>query len=1083
MASPLFAPFSKSSAPNLRVPPTLSPGFTTPSRASSRSTAYTHKRTSSGSAENGLFLRRVIGCSTTAFASHAPSRSFAYTAGAAAVVVQLDEDLEFTQRFFRARPNAPTISVPSIPPPTSDKGRTSVGVRDNLFGYVSPAPSTPFVGGVGGGGNVNDDSPSTKIWSSKERIKAATCVAFSPDGKWLAVGESGYNPRVLIFSLAPDASSDLPVAAMAEHTFGVRKVAFSPCSRYLASIGTINDGFVYIWSLTTARTTTVRLHSSNKCTSVVKDMAWMGRNLITVGTRHVKVWRNEEEPRPHSPGARVLHGRNAVLGALSDAVMTCVVGISDTRAMVCSEKGDICMLDEDGQRLAKVADAEFGVSCIAVDADYQTAWIAGRNGNIRAFVIKAMMPSTPPLSPSTSRSSSPVVPEGCKTANVVALASMFGHLFTLDSNHSIKIMSMKPLGGVLLPDITVRELPAHKDAVMGIRLVPPTSNLDAAFYTWSAGGMVIFWDMQGVMKGQFEVELEQPADLNDELLLNELKVVRVSKRGDFFVSGDKYGVLRVIDGIDRSIQYIVKAHGSEIMDAVLYEDDEITAIVTCGRDRAVQVFTKVAGSWTLAQTLEDHTACVGQVLLLDGCNKLISCSTDRTIVMRDLVRREGIPSIAYVPSRIQNLKTSPIHMTPISDDSSTLYVATIDKQIQKYDVETGKTLQSFRAADDNGEAVVMDALVLGKDRQMASRPRFIAGIATSDKSIRLYDMNGTLIDKEWGHTEGVTDIVLLENDDDANSILISTGTDGTIMFWEFIQKPAKRSDSDSEDGAPKPTPKEVTASRAPIRRVLSKQELLDGGASPRTPIGTPLPKEEGKDYLGGASTPVNGRSPPRTLKKKTSAMSIKGKSSRVSNIGFGTPTPVQSDKNVQMGGGIGSLAPEIGIRRSSRNKTSTPPEDIPPIPPRKSSYTNDTQSTRSIKSTRKDREDPNLTLDALAGNLSRNLRAFRKKVENSQDTPRSDVLRDLEKELGLTRQVLTNGGTPKKDPAQDGIVAQLLDQYSDRLLDMLSAKLDDRLNLSVGGSSDSRRGSVATTEDDGQSISDMSVSGNGEDKY
>lgn len=191
MASPLFAPFSKSSVPNLRVTPSLSPGFTTPSRASSQR-AYKHQRTSSGSAENRLSLRRVIGCSTTAFASHAPSRSFAYTAGAAAVVVQLDEDLEYTQRFFRARPNAPTISVPNIPIPTSDtRNRVSgVGVRDNLFGYVSPATSTPFVGGGGIGGNTtSDDSPSAKAWSSKERIKAATCVSFSPDGKWLAVGE------------------------------------------------------------------------------------------------------------------------------------------------------------------------------------------------------------------------------------------------------------------------------------------------------------------------------------------------------------------------------------------------------------------------------------------------------------------------------------------------------------------------------------------------------------------------------------------------------------------------------------------------------------------------------------------------------------------------------------------------------------------------------------------------------------------------------------------------------------------------------------------------------------------------------
>ena len=53
--------------------------------------------------------------------------------------------------------------------------------------------------------------------------------------------QTGYNPRILIFSLSKDVPSDLPVAAMSEHTFGVRGVAFSPCSKYLASIGTMNE--------------------------------------------------------------------------------------------------------------------------------------------------------------------------------------------------------------------------------------------------------------------------------------------------------------------------------------------------------------------------------------------------------------------------------------------------------------------------------------------------------------------------------------------------------------------------------------------------------------------------------------------------------------------------------------------------------------------------------------------------------------------------------------------------------------------------------------------------------------------------
>lgn len=39
------------------------------------------------------------------------------------------------------------------------------------------------------------------------------------------------------------------------------------------------------------------------------------------------------------------------------------------------------------------------------------------------------------------------------------------------------------------------------------------------------------------------MEVEQPAE-NDDDVSNELKVVRVSKDGSFFVAGDKYGVLR-----------------------------------------------------------------------------------------------------------------------------------------------------------------------------------------------------------------------------------------------------------------------------------------------------------------------------------------------------------------------------------------------------------------------------------------------------------------------------------------------------------------------------------------------------------
>lgn len=66
-----------------------------------------------------------------------------------------------------------------------------------------------------------------------------------------------------------------------------------------------------------------------------------------------------------------------------DQNMTCVVGISEDKALVCTEKGDICLLDEGLLRLSKIANAEFGVSCITIDADSKFAWVAGRHGHIR----------------------------------------------------------------------------------------------------------------------------------------------------------------------------------------------------------------------------------------------------------------------------------------------------------------------------------------------------------------------------------------------------------------------------------------------------------------------------------------------------------------------------------------------------------------------------------------------------------------------------------------------------------------------------------------------------------------------------
>lgn len=142
--------------------------------------------------ESGLSLRRIIGTtvsSPTAFDSLSTSRIFAYTAGAAAVVVNVDDDSKYTQRFFRARPTALPQSpgtqsngAPSTPTNTANDGRNRsiASLRDSALPF---SPSTPHTSLDWG------DSPSSKTWTSRERIKAATCLSISQDGRFLAVGE------------------------------------------------------------------------------------------------------------------------------------------------------------------------------------------------------------------------------------------------------------------------------------------------------------------------------------------------------------------------------------------------------------------------------------------------------------------------------------------------------------------------------------------------------------------------------------------------------------------------------------------------------------------------------------------------------------------------------------------------------------------------------------------------------------------------------------------------------------------------------------------------------------------------------
>ncbi|KAL4867721.1 hypothetical protein BDV12DRAFT_170957 [Aspergillus spectabilis] len=984
-------------APSLRLTPSNSPSLRPPTRSSNKPSLY----------QSALSLQTVIGTTTTTpngFSYHDQSRSFAFCAGSAGVLAELDDDNNVNQRFFRARPSASSInpvtsfynqSTPPATPDTRSKSLPSMKTA-SYIGTYNGSPSSEVV-----------EAPSPRVWSSRERVKAVTSVAISPNGRLLALGETGYNPRVLIFSTAKDAPPDVPLTILTEHSFGVRALAWSPNSQYLATLGDVNDGFLFIWSVS-LKNGSAKLHSTNKCTTIIRDMTWVGEALITVGLRHIKVWRLPDmRPRspsksrtntgdiPNSAVPKALSGRNCVLGSLADNTFTSVIRISDSEAVVGTDSGALCLVDENegNAKLILIQYMEFGITSLTVDSDQTCIWIGGRGRRMRKLAMESLQMSSNPSSPRTS-SWSPVAPKSKEPA-ITCIGSLTSHLVTVDGTKAIHIYPINELndrGEYYEAGIT---MPAHRDSVLGIGQLLTPNYLGADFFTWSCKGGVKFWTTQGECRDTRTVNLEQLSGGDDDTP-NGLKILRATSDMELFASGDKLGVLRVFQGQPWKCVNEVRAHGGEITDIALCELPDACVVASSGRDRMVQLFERRADSFHLIQTMDDHVGAVSQLLFVNQGEKLLSSSADRTVLIRERVTREtdGATAIAYLISRVITLRSSPVSMTLSPDDPNSLVFSTVDRCVQQYDLSSGRHTHSFRAADpESNDTVIMGSLTV-TSAISGQNPRLLIGVSGTDKSIRVYDLEkGALLTGEFGHTEGVSDVRLLEKRSDKSNgsperILISSGIDGVVMVWNIsvqlqqpqeFMLPAPANSNDEEETAAK----ELTASKPPLRKVLSRTDLA-GFQRLENLASTPTPVRE-----------LQEQSPP--LLRRLSRISLTP-SLRNGAVAPATPPPAPT------------RCSPTSFSRPERMRNSPSPPSPKSTGARKTLEARNRNNgrcsslnfrTRARSSGKSEFGSLNMSTEQVC----RTLKAYRKKLNGSSEPLNSQ--KELERELGLTLRILS----------------------------------------------------------------------------
>ena len=460
----------------------------------------------------------------------------------------------------------------------------------------------------------------------------------------------------------------------------------------------------------------------------------------------------------------------------------------------------------------------------------------------------------------------------------------------------------------------------------------------------------------------------------------------------------------MIDEKTGSCIFRTRAHSGEITDIAVYEGKN-TIIASSGRDRTIQVFQRTDDGWDLSQTLDEHVGAVTGLLFTSDGSHLLSCSSDRTVVVREALAAtsDRQASTAFVIVRTITMRNTPVSMTLPAGVDDFLILSTTDRSVHKYNFRTGQLSNTFKASDtEGGDAVVISSLVQIPN---ATGQHLIAGVSSTDKSLRLYDENGILFGRDWGHTEGVTDLTLVSSDSDsAQRCLVSVAADGTVFIWNIdFKEPARRDISQSMDLAGiTSSGKDLLSSKPPLRRILSQSEMAK--FQPRT---------SGEDV----STPTGRRTV--KLEKRTSRFSL-AQAPKLEPVPMNTydadgrrrtmnrrsPSPPTSPRNTQRVNRRPSLDP--------RARTKSGPSALSPNP---------------------------FSLSTSTDQVCRSLRSYRKKLASSADEPLApEALRELERELGLTARALGEKAMKSRGQAEETVMVKLLSQYSERLLEMLDEK-------------------------------------------
>ncbi|XP_065055978.1 mitogen-activated protein kinase-binding protein 1-like isoform X2 [Rhopilema esculentum] len=637
--------------------------------------------------------------------------------------------------------------------------------------------------------------------------KTLTALAFSSDGKYLASGESGHNPRVRVWELGETINQ---VAELNGHKFSINCVAFSPNLKYLVSIGDQHDMMVNVWNWRTGSKV-----ACNKIGCKVRSVSFAenGSHFVTVGNRHVKFWYFDTEVEPKSNVPTPVAGRSGILGDLRNNCfcdVACGIGDNSSNTYAVTKSGLLCSFNEKRILDRWVELRSSGANSIVVNEKY--LFCGCTDGIIRVFhpttmhfVSSLPKPHFLGVDVAAGLDASHMVAKdtNVKHPDVVSLAldNDNDKLSCIYNDHSLyvwDIQDVKKVGKAC-------SFLYHSACIWGVETYPVMREdlhpclPSGSFLTCSSDDTIRVWNIEtGIsMNSTFPRNIYSKELLKiiytDEDLANiqdissipvttssdmktGVRCLQISPDGQLLAAGDRSGNLRVYD-----LQFVdeimkIEAHEAEIL-CVEFSDPKsgYRLLATSSRDRLIHIFD-IDKDFALIQTIDDHASSVTAVRMNydEGVFQLLSCGADKHIMLHTAQKVEDGKAMQFVRENTIAIGKATLYDMDVDPTRKLATTCGQDRNVRVYDIQAAKQTHCYKGAvSEDGTLIKIQLDPSG----------VYAATSCSDKSVNIYDFEaGECVAVMYGHSELVTGLKFTAD----GTRLISVSGDHCIFVWRLV---------------------------------------------------------------------------------------------------------------------------------------------------------------------------------------------------------------------------------------------------------------------------------------------------------